>query len=110
MDIETDIDEVDPRIPIACTLTTKAANTQAMEWSELRDHASTVIELDAGVRMTFPARMVDAVDDLARRERACCAFLTLTTTATDDVMTLEIISGDPEALPVIWELAGVSRS
>lgn len=110
MDIETDIDGVDTHISIACTLTTKAARTQTMEWTELRDLAGSVTELDTGVRMTFSAEMRDAVDDLARRERACCAFLTLTTTVEDDVVTLEILSADPEALPLIWELAGVSRS
>jgi hypothetical protein len=109
MDIETDIDGADLHIPIACTLTTKGANKQAMEWTELRDHAHTVTELDTGVRMAFPAQMLDAVDDLARRERACCAFLRLTTMVADDVLTLDILSDDPDALPVIWELAGISR-
>ncbi len=60
--------------------------------------------------MTFSASMVDAVEDLARRESTCCAFLTIITSVDDDVLTLDISSENPEALPVISALAGISLS
>jgi hypothetical protein len=57
--------------------------------------------------MTFPVTMSDAVEDLARRESACCAFLAISSMVTDDVLTLDISSENAEALPVISALAGI---
>jgi len=60
-------------VPIACALTTDEARGQTLEWADLRDRATNVAALGGGVRMTFPASMVDTVEDLARREGAYCA-------------------------------------
>ena len=105
MDTNADIEAAG--IPIACTLTTEAATEQALEWVDLQDRATEVAALEGGVRMTFPASMVDDVEDLARRESACCAFLTISSSVIDEVLTLDISSQSPEALPVISALAGI---
>ena len=101
MDAETDIEPAGADIPIVCTLTTKAAANQTLERVDLQHRAKTVVVLDEGVRMTFPVSMVDAVENLARRESTCCAFLTIITSVDDDVLTLDVSSESPEALPVI---------
>lgn len=109
MDTETDIEAAHAVIPIVCTLTAKAGTEQALQWVDLQHSAIEVSAISGGVRMTFPASMVDNVEDLARRERACCAFLTIDTSVTNDVLTLDITSPNPEALTVICALVGISR-
>lgn len=109
METETDIDDAGTSTPIACTLTNKEAAQQVLEWGDLQHRAAGVSPLDDGVRMTFPAAMFDEVEDLARRESACCAFLTITTSVVDDVLTLDISSDNPDAMPVIHALAGMPR-
>jgi len=104
--------ELQPKsaFPVACTLSAKDADRQLFEWVDLQGHARTVIPMDGGVRLTFPASLTDGIRDLARREAACCAFLAIETTLADDELTVEISSDNPDALPVISALAGIELS
>lgn len=108
MDIETELRSPADSTPIACSLTDRDAGQQALEWVDLQRRATEVAAIEGGVRMTLPASLADDIEDLARREAACCAFLTITTAIVDDVLTLEISSANPDALPVIAALAGIS--
>lgn len=108
MDHETDIETIGADSPIACTLTNSEATPQLLEWVDLQNRASAIAAIDGGVRMTLPASLVDEVEDLALREAQCCAFLTIDMAVVDDVLTLEISSANPDALPVISALAGIS--
>lgn len=94
--------------PVACTLTTKEAAEQTIEWVHLSERAEHVAMIDRGVRMVFPATMVDGVESLAERERACCAFLEITTSLTGDRLTLDITSADQEGRAVISKIAGLA--
>jgi hypothetical protein len=96
--------------PIACTLTTKEAAHQVLEWSNLRDSATSVDVLETGARMRFPAALESRIFDLVRREATCCAFLTINTVRTDGDLVVEVTSANPEALPVISLLAGLSAT
>lgn len=109
MESETTSDSGGNTPPIVCTLTTKAAAAQASQWVDLHHRAIEVRAIDGGARFTLPASMVDDVEGLAQRERSCCAFLDIQTTVHGEVLTLEITSADPEALPVIAAMAGISR-
>ena len=95
--------------PIACTLTTKDAADQGLEWSTLGRHALSLDQIDNGATMTFPIDREADVRDLAAREAACCGFLTLTVDALDDSVQLSITSDNPEAMPVIEVLSGLIR-
>lgn len=108
MENNTDIEPPTLDTPIVCTLPVDAATEQVLEWSAIQHHALAVTAIAGGVRMTLPATMVDGVEDLARRESSCCAFLTLGTSVIDDVLTLEVTSPNPDALPVIEAMAGTS--
>lgn len=94
-------------IPVVCTLSTKDAAAQVLEWVDLQARASSVRRIHGGARMTFPAAMQDAVEDLGRREQACCPFLTISTRVLDNELTLDISSADPDAMPVIEAIAGL---
>lgn len=107
MDSETDVEPAGDNPPIACMLTNKEASKQVLEWVDLQRLASAVDPIDGGVRMALPASLIDDVEDLARREAGCCAFLTIDTSVVGDVLTLDISSTDPDALPVISALAGI---
>ncbi len=107
MDCETDVEPAGDNPPIACTLTNKEASKQVLEWIDLQHRATAVDPIDGGVRMTLPASLIDDVEDLARREAGCCAFLTIDTSVVGDVLTLDISSANPDALPVISALAGI---
>ncbi len=107
MDTETNIEPGAANSPIVCTLTNSDAAAQALEWVDLQHRATAVAAIDGGVRMTLPASLADDVKDLAGREAGCCAFLTIDTSVVGDVLTLSISSANPDALPVIFALAGV---
>jgi hypothetical protein len=92
--------------PVACSLTTADAARQALEWTDLRRHAITIEARAGGAAMTFALDLADDVEDLAAREAACCAFLSITTNRMADVVRLEITSDDPDAHTVIEALAG----
>ncbi len=94
-------------IPIACTLTDVEARGQILEWGDLRTRSRGIASIAGGIQMTFPASMIDEVEGLARRERACCSFLDIRTEVRGDRLTLQITSDDPEAVDVINDLAGV---
>lgn len=110
MDPQIDSSTPTANTAVVCTLTSKAAAAQAFEWVDLRERASTVTPIENGVRMTLPASLVESVEDLARRERSCCAFLTIETSIVDEVLTLDLASPNSDALPVIDALAGVERT
>ena len=99
---ESDID-----IPIACTLSAADARAQVLEWAELRELATSVTAIDGGVQMVFHASTATVVEDLARREAACCAFLDITTTGLEGQIALQVTTADTAALPVIAVLAGI---
>jgi len=95
--------------PVACTLNHEQAEDQLLEWVDLQDRATAVVSLDDGVAMSLPASLANDIEDLVRRESACCAFLSITTSIDEDVLTLEIRSPNPDALPVIMALSGVAQ-
>jgi len=97
------------RIPVACTLTDNAAVNQAHEWGQLRRHAESVELLEAGVRMVLPAAIAAKAEDLAARERVCCAFLNITFEHGSDQLTIEITTEDPTAMPLLTDLAGITK-
>lgn len=92
--------------PIACSLPARESNDQVGEWRELA--AKTLIRrpIDGGYVVTFAADQADVVEDLARRESACCGFLTIETKRSDEGISLVITSNNPEALPLIDLLIG----
>ena len=101
------------RVPIACTLTVEGAATQLDEWADLGRRALLRSEpTTTGARVWFDAAYRAQVDDLARRESTCCAFLTIDVEdADDETVSLSIGSQDPDARPVIDALlASISRS
>lgn len=102
---ETATDPSNP--PVVCTLTTKEASNQVLEWTELRRHVAQAMPIDGGARMTFPAAMEAGIRDLAEREQRCCAFLSIVTSVEGDHLTLDVTSQNPDALPVISQLAGI---
>ena len=59
-------------IPIACTLTTKDAAGQALEWSDLGRHNTSFDRVEGGASLTFPSQHRTALEDLAAREAQCC--------------------------------------
>jgi len=107
MDIETEPETAQADTPIVCTLANTDAARQALEWVDLQHQATAVLAIEGGVRMTLPASRLDDVEDLAHREAGCCAFLTINTSVSNDILTLDITTPNPDALPVIAALAGL---
>ena len=94
--------------PIVCTLDEPAAAHQLLEWDDLQHRATSSRRIAGGVRMTFPAELEADIVDLVDRERQCCAFLDIETRTDGDLVTLEISSQNPDALPVIEIFAGIT--
>ena len=90
--------------PIACKLADADASRQALEWSDLRNHAVATEQLEHGVALTLELELADAIDDLAAREAVCCSFLSIATTRTAEHVRATIESENPDALPVIEAL------
>jgi hypothetical protein len=95
--------------PIACSLTTKDAAHQFLEWTDLQGHALTAERIDGGAVMTFDAELADSVEDLAARERSCCGFLSITTLRSDNEVRLEITADNPDAHALIEAMTGVGE-
>ncbi len=95
--------------PIACSLTTKDAARQGLEWSDLQRRALTATRIDGGAAMSFDAELADSVEDLAAREASCCGFLSITTRRTHGEVRLEITADNPAARPVIEAMAGLGN-
>ncbi len=95
------------QIPIACTLSDADKNTRGDEWGQFR--AANVVEV---IRTATSARMrlkdgneviLNAID-LARREKACCAFFEFRLELLPDEVWLEV--GAPvEAAAILDALA-----
>lgn len=98
-----------PGSPVACTLSSKEARNQALEWVDLQEH-TTAVAIDGGARMTLPASLAAQVEDLVRRESACCSFLDITLSVHGDELTLDVSSANPDAQPVIAALSGLAVS
>ena len=96
--------------PVACTLTSRDAKAQALEWVDLQRLAVRTAPLASGAQMTFPAGHAAKIVDLAEREAACCAFLNIATSLDGDEFVVEITSENPDAIGVIAALSGVEPS
>ncbi len=94
--------------PIVCTLSTPEAGDRLAEWSDLHDVATSVEQLNDGVRIHLPATFAAEARDLADRESKCCAFLDFEITELDDVIDMTIVSTDPDGVPVVHLLAGLT--
>jgi MerR family copper efflux transcriptional regulator len=78
--------------PVACTLGVDAVPERVAAWAELIEHADERIDIDGGVRLTFPgsSELLAQVAALAAAEQRCCAFLTFTLTFVDDRGHLDV--------------------
>lgn len=93
--------------PIACSLPLRDAAEQAGEWTDLFGHAVSYDRLADGIEVSYPLRLADQVEDLVSREAACCAWLNLDTTRTDDAIRVRLTSENPDSAPVIEALVGL---
>lgn len=92
---------------VACSLTARDAAAQALEWVDLQRLALRTAPLVNGARMTFAAEHAARIVDLAEREAACCAFLTITTSLDGDECSVDVTADHPAAGGVIAALSGV---
>ena len=95
--------------PIACSLQARESRDQIGEWRALSAHRVTSERIDGGYAVTFDTEVAPVVEDLARREAACCGFLRIDATHTDRGVRLIMTSENPDALPVIDLLVGSSE-
>ena len=94
-------------IPIACSATADASAKQLVDWTDLSLVSDDIRSLQGGVAMVFNVAHAEAVEALAARERSCCSFLSITTSRSADKIRLEISSDNPDAYPIISQIAGV---
>lgn len=95
--------------PIACSLPARESRDQIGEWRALSAHRVTSERIEGGYAVTFDTEVAPVVEDLARREAACCGFLNIDATRTDRGVRLIMTSENPDALPVIELLVGGSE-
>jgi hypothetical protein len=91
-----------PLLPVACTLTaTPGAFAERMaEYRRLfRQHLTGRTRTGPGIRFRFRAEpgVENWVGDLARREKACCAFFDFTVTADGQEVRWDASVADDEA-------------
>jgi hypothetical protein len=98
------------QIPIACTLSGPAKSIRAEEWRRfLKQNVSEVIrdEHSARLRLRDGDDVLMEAVDLARREKACCAFFEFRLKVLPDEVWLEI-DAPLEATPMIDDLISVA--
>jgi len=80
-------------IPIACTLSEADKTTRGDQWRQfVVANVVEVARLDASVRMRLRSGddVILSTVDLARREKACCAFFQFRLELSPDAIWLEI--------------------
>lgn len=92
--------------PIACWLPARDAKDQVKEWQDVASKTLTRGRVPGGYVVSFAAGDAEVVEDLARRESACCGFLDIATERFEGGIRLRMTSDNPEALPVIDLLVG----
>jgi len=86
---------------LACTLTDDDAQARFAEYARLFAAAYAGRERTAtGMRWSLQPGVAEWARDLAARELACCAFLTITVTEVGDRVLWEL-SADPAAQAVV---------
>jgi hypothetical protein len=96
------------RVPIACTLSVDDGSSRLEEWRQFLQHH--VIEIDrlstsARLRLSDDDQAVLAATDLARREKACCAFFDFRLVLLSEAVWLEVEAPE-EAAPFLDGLVG----
>jgi hypothetical protein len=108
---EQEVAMSEPGVPIACTLHPNEMGGRLEEW-----HRLFAVHL-GGIERPAPTRLrlilaagagVDRVRDLAAREMACCAFMTLTVTPGDGRLLVDA-EVPAEAAPTLDGLAGLAE-
>ncbi len=96
----TDSDAVPP---IACSLSADEREFREMEFSALMDRALLARDgIDSGLLLRFreaPDVRVE-VDDLVRREQACCPFFTFDVSTHGDELWLQVVA-PPEGMEML---------
>jgi hypothetical protein len=82
------------RVPIACTLSSKSASARLEEWRHFFADSTGTVEkksdVHVRVRLTNSSEAVQAAVDLARREKACCAFFEFSIVVESDASWLSV--------------------
>lgn len=94
--------------PVVCSLTSAEAGDRLTEWSDLQRLATSIEDLYDGARVRLPIAHADDVKDLANRESTCCSFLNIETTDRGDSVEMTITSPNPDGVPVVRLLTGLS--
>jgi len=94
-------------IPVACSLDHGSAVDQLAEWHALQADVLATERVPNGIRMRLSGELRDAVEDLARREQACCRFLSISIAVDGTEIVVDIVSDQLGAGPVIDLLAGL---
>jgi len=96
------------RIPIACTLTADATDDRIEEWRrflQTSPRAERTSEGELRVQLDDSARVLEAAD-LARREKACCAFFEFSIELEVEASWLRV-RVPPEASSVLDDFASL---
>ncbi len=82
------------RIPIACTLTSESAGARVEEWRRFLAQWTGAAErtgaLALRVQLDASPKALEAAVDLARREKACCAFFAFSIEVEADASWLSV--------------------
>lgn len=98
------------KVPIACTLAAGSAQERIAEWRQALRAAVTSSARPSPTRVELrlvddPGRMA-ALIDLARREKACCAFFNFTVEIEAESITMVVTIPDG-AVEVLDEFASL---
>ena len=93
---------------MACTLPSEGAVRQAIEWKDLKQHATFSQSLPAGYLVHLPLDMEETVEGLVAAESVCCAFLSFEVETIDTYVRLEVTSENTDAVPFVASLLGPS--
>jgi MerR family copper efflux transcriptional regulator len=94
------------QIPIACTLTGAQQKERGDEWRHfLADDVVEVARTDSSARLRLndESDVILTAVDLARREKACCAFFEFRLDVLDDAIWL-VVDAPAEAASILDEL------
>jgi hypothetical protein len=98
------------RIPIACTLTSESAVARVEEWRQFLARSTGAAEqagaLALRVQLNGSPEALEAAVDLARREKACCAFFEFSIEVEADASWLSV-TVPPDAADALADFASL---
>jgi hypothetical protein len=91
-------------IPIACKLSDSEMEDRLVSWTSVRNHMSSLVQLENGMSAKVPAAAAQTIRDLASIDTECCPSMLVELAGSDGELGLKITSEKIDVIRAIHSL------